>query len=380
MPFNPPDINTDTDTAVDEILDAIADALPGWSPVEGSVETALAEEFAAESVAVASAALASIETAYAGIGETVFGVAVRPAVPATIGVTITVTAAGVVVPAGFTVTGTSSVGEPVAFYLLADTTSTGTTVAVTMTATQVGSFGNSVPVGALTIATATAGVTSAAATSASTGGADEEELTVYLARLVDTLSVLHFGGVIGRDLAVLARTVVGVDRALGLDGYDPANPGTPAEKTVTVFPIDAANQPVSAPIAAQVASTLAATREVNFVINVGTPTYTAVTILYAATVEPGVSPATVQTSINAALTAYIAGWGKTSTDPKAWVATNTVRYLDVARVAGGVSGVAHLTSLTVNGGTVDVTLPGAAALPTPVGYGATPSTVTGTVS
>ena len=47
----------------------------------------------------------------------------------------------------------------------------------------------------------------------------------------------------------------------------------------------------------------------------------------------------------------------------------TVRYLEVAEALNSTEGMHYLTSLTVNGGTGDVALSGAATLPTPSGSG-----------
>ncbi|GAA4117381.1 hypothetical protein GCM10022215_17940 [Nocardioides fonticola] len=377
MPYTPPSIETDPDAVTTRILDGMADNMPGWVADEGAPEVALAEEIGRETAATNALAVEAINYAVAGFGETVFGIATVQDAPASIAVTVTVTGAGAVLPAGFSVLGTNPDGVPVSFTLTAPVTSTGTTVAVTMTAATSGTIGNGVPAGAVTITTATATAVSAVATAASTGGVDAEPITDYLDRLLAYTSTLRPGGVRASDVALLARGVAGVDRCLALDLYNPATAPAVEERAVTVFPITTANQPVTTPVANAVLAALAAVREVNFNFYVGTPTYTNLTITYTATAEADAVPATVATAVTDAVTAWLLEWGRTASDDKAWVSSPTVRYLDLARVIGSVDGVSFLSALSLNGGTADVTLTGAAALPAPIGSG---STITGTVT
>lgn len=596
MAWTPLPVETDEDAVVARILDALAARLPGWVPVEGAPEVALAEEIGRETAATNARAGAAVELAFAGIGETVFGLASILGAQATMLVDLTVTAAGDVVPAGFIVVGVNPDGVEVAFELPEQVTATGTVVQVLMRARDVGALSNGVPAGPLTVVTSTSTVSAAAAAAPSTGGVDAESLTAYLGRLVDYIATLRPGGVRGGDLAILARNVTGVHRALGVDNYDPgvneiqsvaiadatsgtftvtfeaqttaaighdataatvqtaleglsnidpgdvivtggplgaaavtvefadalkasnrtqmtatsslvgataavtidpnatadnevtytaksagtggnairvaytdpaaasaalavsvvgnditvalatdaagaitstaldvrdavnahagasalvaaALPGTTTgagvvaavaltnltggtdptitittdregvapstnnEKMVTVFPVDAAGLPVSAAVKAAVDAELQAVREVNFIIHVYDPTYTAVQVNFTAVAETGADPVVVQANVHAALRAHLdpARWGATVEDPASWQPTSTVRYLDLARVAGSAEGVAYLSALTLNGGTNDVTLPGAAALPAPL-TGDDPSTITGTVA
>lgn len=594
-PWEPLPVETDEDAVTDRILDGLATRLPGWVPVEGAPEVALAEEIGRETAATNDRARVGFELAVAGIGETVHGLPVLLGAQATMSTRLTVSGAGAVVPAGFTVVGVSDDGVEVAFELPAEVTSTGVTVDVTMRARDVGELANGVPVGPLTVVTSTSTVVSADALAASTGGVDPESLTAYLSRLVDYVATLRPGGVRGSDLAVLARNVTGVHRALGVDNHDPglneiqsvavtdatsgtftltfegqttgavaynataatvqaalealsniapgdvmvtggplgtavtveftgalkssnrtqmtatsslvgktaavtidpnatadnevtytavtagaggnairvaytdpaaasaalavsvagnditvalatdaagaitstalqvrdavnahagasglvtaSLPGTTTgagvvaavaltnlaggadpvitiattregvaptstnEKMATVFPVDTTGLPVSASTRATVDAELQAVREVNFIIHVADPTYTPVQVTFTAVAETGADPTAVQANVHAALKNHLdpARWGASDGDPASWAPTNTVRYLDLARVAGSAEGVAYLSALTLNGGTSDVTLPGAAALPAPL-TGNSPSTITGTAS
>jgi hypothetical protein len=448
-PWEPLPVETNEDAVTDRILDGLAARLPGWVPVEGAPEVALAEEVGRETAATNALAVAASDLAVAGVGETVFGLQSLLGAQATMPVRLTVTGAGAVVPAGFTVVGVSDDGVEVAFELVEEVTSSGTTVDATMYARDVGATANGVPIGPLTVVTATSTVTAADATGASAGGVDPEGLTAYLSRLGDYIATLRPGGVRAKDLATLARNVTGVRRALGIDLLDPGRTVTdgvttassttvtsataaftgtdvgrtisggsiPAgatistvvsateitisaaatasatgvtltlgdltdvERTATVVPIDADGLPVSAAVKDAVAAELAEVREVNFVIRVDEPTYTPVHVDFTAVAETGADPATVQANVHAAISSHIspATWGATTEDPTSWTSVDVVRYLDLARVAGSAEGIAYLDTLTLNGGTADLTLAGPAPLPAPQS-GSDPSTVTGTVS
>lgn len=364
MPWQPPTLPDDPDANAIAILDGLQERLPDWVPNDGDPLVALASELGREIADLAVAALASIETAVAGIGETVFGVPAFQATPASQRVELTLAAADTLTPE-FIVVGTNSAGIEVSLALAATTSLPIGATEVTMYAITPGEDGNGIPTGALTIATATASVVSAVAvTAASAGGTDDETLEQYLDRLSDALATLRYGGVRAEDLAALARGVAGVHRAYGIDLYDPGAPGTPSERTATVFPVDEAGQPVSAGIKANLDNYLQDLREVNFIVHVADPTYTAITINYTVVADAGTTPSTLQTDINVTLAAYLspATWGSTAADPQAWQPAPAVRFLDVARVIGSVAGVAYVSALTINGGTSDVTLTGTGAV------------------
>jgi hypothetical protein len=376
MPWIPPELPEDPDANAEAILDRLQDALVDWVPNDGDPLTALASELGREQADLAVLARSMYETAVAGFGETVFGVPAIQAVAATQLVELTLSAADTI-GADFVVVGTTSAGVEVS---LSPTSSLALPIGVTqvtMTALIPGADANGIPVGPLTIATANPSVVSAVAISVSSDGGDAETLDQYLDRLADTLATLRFGGVRAEDLAALSRGVAGVHRAYGIDLYNPAAPAVPAERTATVFPVDEAGQPVSAGVKANLANYLADLREVNFVVNVADPTYTAITVAYTAVGETGTTPATLETEINVALAAYLspATWGSTPEDPQAWLASPKVRVFDLVRVIGSVPGVAYVATLTINGGTVDVTLTGTGAV-----LPAANATISGTVS
>ena len=326
MPWTPPDIPTDEDDVTQRLLDGMQDRVDGWTPHEGQVDVAMLEEVGRENTATNALAVEVINQGVAGFGETAFQLPARLEVSATLDVELTVTETGVQVPDGLVVVGPNAIGAETAFVLLEPVTATGTTFTTTFTAVYGGTSGNGVT-GDLQIITASTDVLSATASDISGGGEDAETLTGYLTRLVDFLSVLRPGGVRASDLAVLARSVPGVQRAVGLDLYNPISGETDAERTATVFVVSDTGQPVGAGITADVYDVLEAAREPNFQIFVEDPTYTAIDVAFTATADPGADPALVHDDVVTAIAAFIspAAWGTTDDDPEAWIDRPVVR-------------------------------------------------------
>ena len=380
MPWEPPELPEDAEDNIERIFTGLQDRLPGWQPDAGALDTALAEEIATETAQLAAGARAVLEYSIAALGETAFGFPVYTGVAATIDAEVTVTSPGVIIPAGLNVAGVNPAGVEVAFTLLEDVLAGGTTQPVTLVCTEQGDLGNGVPAGPLTLITASSSVLEVEAVAASTNGADGETLEAYLDRLVDWLATLRPGGVRAGDVAALARSVPGVFRARAVDLYDADTDTWDNERTVSVFPIDEDGAPVSGDVAAQVAQVIEEAREVNFIVRIGEPTYTAVNVEYSAIAKTGADPIDVAARINATVLGWLAAFGTTEENEQAWEPVDTVRYLELARVVGTVDGVAYVTSLTLNGITDDLELPGVVPLPASADDPVAPSTCTGTVA
>lgn len=151
---------------------------------------------------------------------------------------------------------------------------------------------------------------------------------------------------------------------------------TDQERMVAIAAVGEDGVAVSAPIKTELDALLQSYREINFVVNVIDPTTTAVNVTFAAKCYSDWDPASVQANAIANVQSFLspATWGQPpSGEIPRWVYTTTVRYLDVANAIKNTEGLSHITSLTVNAGTVDVTLPGAAPL-------VSPGTISGTVT
>lgn len=197
--------------------------IPGWVPNDNNLEiwliTALAQMLAT------SRDVASIvpDEIFESFGTTIANLPPISASPSQVQGTITVQdAAGYDIPAGtqfgFQVTGSTLV----VFSTLNDTTILpGFTTAtnVIMMALIAGSASNGLT-GEMVIIDPLVFITDCTATTTSEGGVDAETASVYLSRLVTDLQLLSPRPILPNDFAVLATSIAGVYRALGIDGYN----------------------------------------------------------------------------------------------------------------------------------------------------------------
>lgn len=210
------------------------------------------------------------------------------------------------------------------------------------------------------------------------GGAEGETDVIYRNRLADSAALMARTLVIADDFARDARTNFPlIERALPLDGYNPGDStfGNGGYMTVAVVN-DAGLDPGStARDAGEVAQQALAIS--GMVVNWIAATYTAVTVVFAAVSYEQFDPVAVEAAAEAAVLEFLspAQWGLPPFgDQRDWLNTPTVRYRDVVAAIENVEGLDYTTSVTVNGGTADVTLTGAAPLPS------TASTASGTVT
>jgi Baseplate J-like protein len=142
---------------------------------------------------------------------------------------------------------------------------------------------------------------------------------------------------------------------------------TGQERMVTVVPVDINGDALTPVAMAAIGAYLQTLREVNFVVNVAPPTYFPLAVVATVICNYGTNPNTVQASVSAALTEYLAqdDWAGGSNLPPIWLNDPTVRYLSVAALINAVAGVHHLSALTLNGSAADVTMTGYAPLPVP---------------
>ena len=97
------------------------------------------------------------------------------------------------------------------------------------------------------VSTNTIFVDSIALVGATSGGVDEEDEDAYLDRLTEALQLLSFSLITAPDFEKDARAVAGIERALCLPGYNPADGTTNNALMLCMFPLDAAGAASSAP-------------------------------------------------------------------------------------------------------------------------------------
>lgn len=370
---------------INQILSGLAAKLPGWRPHEGALEVALAEEIGVALAGVNRAAQDAMAYAAAGVASAlgfapVEGTrAVLPQVALVAQLPPSTASApfsrAVTVPKGFTI----AVGDRAfvvpqqvtivaAFTAVVDGPEAGYWRGTIHTDFQAVDVGDAWNVGAAgtkaSIQTAHNTIISATLTAPAAGGAGAETLDAFLGRFVAWMSTLRPGGVRASDLAVFASTIAGTQRALALDRYDPADPATPADRTVTIIPVSPTGDDLASFDVDRLRAALEQIREVGFVFHIIDPTRTPVSVDVTITPASAVEPTLVVQDVKVALEEALspAWWGTTDGDPATWVEHDVLRSLDVALIVATVPGVASLGSITLNGATADVPLAGPGAL------------------
>jgi uncharacterized phage protein gp47/JayE len=275
--------------------------------------------------------------------------------------------AGYTIPAGTQFGFPRTGSDTVVFTNLADIVippGSTTAMGVTLTALIPG-YGTNGLTGAMIAVTPLAFITAVAATTDAAGGVDGETSDAYLGRLVETLQLSTPRPVRASDFAVLAHTIAGVYRALGIDNYNPADGTTDNERMVAISAVDIDGNAVSGTIQANIISYLESLREINFIVNWVDPTYTVINVVYSVHLTSGAVWAAVEADVDAAIRSYLsqATWGGGGTVPPGWdPASTTARYLQLAGIIEAVAGVDYVVTLTLNGVAGDIPLTGVAPL------------------
>lgn len=191
-------------------------------------------------------------------------------------------------------------------------------------------------------------------TEASHDGTDEEEVADYLNRLSARLTLLTGRPILPRDHELLARDIArqnGVEiRALGLDGYNPADTtfGNERYMTVAVVLLETGGV-VPAPIKTAIQDELDAQREVNFVENVIDPTFNDVDVTFTITPSPGADGATAVADAIANVTDFLSPSrsGLPTGSTVGWDPATQLFRQDISAVINNTDGVDHWDALTI---------------------------------
>lgn len=146
---------------------------------------------------------------------------------------------------------------------------------------------------------------------------------------------------------------------------------TNQERTVFVCGVDVNGDALSPTTQATLQSYLLSKREVNFVVDVGTPTYSTINITFTGYAAPGSAPASVLAAATTALQGYLspATWGGGAQTPPIWDSTQTtIHYNAVMALLGSIPGMQYIASLSIgiagqSMGNADILMPGDAPLP-----------------
>ncbi|QDK01911.1 baseplate J protein [Arthrobacter phage Vibaki] len=223
---------------------------------------------------------------------------------------------------------------------------------VDVVADSLGSLPNGAPIGsALAVVDNLPFISSATLSVAMAGGADQESDDDFFGRAASVLARQTSTLVHPEQFEYAALSRVGTSRALVLDNYDPATPGTTAYGHVTVAVAGPTGAALSAPAMEETRQDLAAQALASLSLHVIAPTYTTVNIAVTVKPLPGWSTSEVQASVTAALTAWL--------NPLSWGWDSTATQFEIVAAVAAAAGVREVTSAPAT-----INLAGVAPLPT----------------
>lgn len=386
------EIEDDADALAQLAYAEMASRIPGWDPIPGEIDTVLLQA----SARVASQVRASAGIVPIGIFRYLaaqFGLTVAPATQAVTTLIVGATdLLGHTLPAGSQVIIPDAFGDPHAFQLLADAVippGSASIGGVPVNAVTAGADSNGIPItSGIQLVDALPWYADSTSQSITSGGLDAETDDQFLARIVRRYALQSAAPILPADFAALALDVLPAgSRTIAIDGYDLVANTTGNARTVTVFALDPTGVALSAPTKAAVVTYLNSLREVNWLNYCGDPVFFDISVKWTAHAIPGFLAATVNTSIIAAVTAYLSAvnWGKPALESYTnWTLLegfDKVRLGELYELINNVEGVAYVDTLFLKAGVVaptteilDVTLTGGQVVVP------RPGSITGTVT
>jgi hypothetical protein len=386
-------IETSPQDLLDEMISYVKSNAPAWVENDANLDTWIMQIVSSQAADLRTLASDVPDTIFRYFGSSLIGLAPIDATQARLDSTWTMTDdSGYMIPDGTFVTLRSAEGEDIAFQTVGDViVPSGDTATadggVPLVAVQAGLAGSGLGgVGvAATLLDTLDFVLSVVTTDISTGGVDAETSTEYMDRLVRRLRRLSTRPILPDDFANMALDVVGIYRAVAIDGYDPSDDTSGHERTIALAGVDELGNDLDGAHKADLAALIAANREATFVVNIMDANRTSIDVDFDAIAVLGFDAATVQANAIAAIENYLnpANWGHDPrfTDSAAlqtWVQIDKVYYFEMAQLISNIEGIDRITALTINKtgdapGVIDVDLVTPATL-TEVG------TITGTVT
>lgn len=364
-------VETDPDVIAANALDELSDRVEDFNPKEAHLEVQLLEVVSRINAETRFLGQSVPDSIWKAFGTTL--VRVPPVLDehaTTVSTWVMVDPAGYTLEDGTTVAFRPAGDTLVPFQVVGDhVVAPGqlTAADIPLRAVEPGAANNGYGPGDLELVDALAYVQEVQATRVTSGGVDAETDDEYFGRLRDEMTLLAPRFVLAKDAAVLARRISGVHRALGVDNYSPITQTFNNEKMITLAVVDEQGQPLSTEKRAEVAAYLDAMREINFIVHVVSPSYTPINVTFEVVAYAGYELGSLAERVRNSLSEYLdpATWAGGDRNPPEWRSEDSVvRYLEVAQVVNATDGVNYVKTLTVNGGTANVSLPGVAALPT----------------
>lgn len=377
-------IETSPQDLLDEMIAYVKSKAPSWVENDANLDTWIMQIVASQAADLRTLASDVPDTIFRYFGNSLIGLAPIDATQARVASTWTVQDnAGYTIPDGTFVTLRSDAGVDVPFQTVGDViVPPGDTATadggVQLVAVSAGLDGSGLGgVGAtVTLLDTLDFVTDVVTTAVSTGGVDAETSSEYMDRLVRRLRRLSTRPILPDDFANMALDVVGIYRAVAIDGYQPSDDTYDHERTIAIAGIDELGNDLDGAHKTALSDLIAANREVNFVVNVMDANRTEIDVDFTALAISGYDTATVEAAAIAAIEDYLspAKWGRDprftdSASLQTWVQIDKVYYFEIAQLISNVEGVDRVTALTINKhgdapGTVDVDLTTPATLTT----------------
>ncbi len=381
------EISTNPEEMAQQVYDEIAVGIPGWEQNPANLETFI--------VAALTRLMAEIATLGAQASQAIFYefgrliVNLPPLLPTKAVAASTWTMidnAGYVIPAGTQVVLSSTGSDQQGFETMNEVTvppgSTATGAGeVSLRALLEGDEGNDL--GSIaTLATAYDFVESIEVTADSDGGSDGETEEEYVARLVDEMSLLAPRPILIDDYPPFIRRIAGVERAIAIDNWDPADDSLDNVLTIGFVAIDEDGEDVSAPLKEEIQTDLESRVISDMVVNKGAPTYTPIFVTTTVRCYAGYDAVSVDAAVTAAIQAYLdpSSWGvnplnQTETEQSlSWRNAKVVRYGEMWSLIDRVPGVDYVESMTMGtstapAGTTNISLSGVVPLTRPAATG-----------
>jgi uncharacterized phage protein gp47/JayE len=374
-------LETNPSTLAQTVFDYITTRAPGWIPAEGNLDVWIIRaitQLAAENRDLATDVQDDI---FRYFGASLVGLAPVDATAAQGNTTWTLMDS-----VGHTISAGTNVGIPdlngniMPFYVVNDVVvpngSTATSSGgVLIRALQAGADSNALGSAGSTVQLIDVidWVSAITLSGATAGGADAEDDPTYLNRLTQHMQRLSMRPILPADFATMALDAdPAVQRAVAIDGYNTADSSFGNQRMVTIAAVDANGAGASTAVKNNIQSYLQANREVNFVVNVMNPNFTTINVVTTFHTLTGYDPTATASSVVAAIQGYLspASWGedptvRESSVANTWIDTPKVYYNEVIALIANVVGVDRVVTLTLNGGTADITLTGPASLTQP---------------
>jgi hypothetical protein len=377
VPYVPYPITTDPDRLLEDAYAYLEFNVPGWAPASGNLDVWMLEAMA-RMVAEARDVAADVpDTVFMRLGNDLFQTPPQESTYARCMAMFTLEAnpTGFTIPAGITIASTDALGIQRGFQVELDhfVPAGDLTYEVMMVAMEPGPYYNGLgPANPTVLIDSWVGIIDVVLSSTSSGGQDAETNVEYMSRLSQRLVLLSPAPILPQDFALLSLDHPAVGRAVAIDGYNPTGPLTNQARTVTVVVADEAGHALNATAKNEVDALLQSYREVNFQVFIIDPTYTQINVTASVVPVPGYDPATMAIEVADALRLYLspANWGSPHQggqfgDPFPWTNETKVRYLELTTVVNNVPSVDYIVSMTINGGTADITMTGVGPLPNP---------------